>query len=672
MKKNIFRVLWLITFVIFILSFNSGFCATYYVKNSGDNNASGLSDESAWQTISKVNSTSFKPGDTILFKRGGVWREQLTVTSSGSEGKPITYSAYGSGNNPEINGADVITGWTQYSGDIYVASVSFEVKQLFVDGERQQIARWPNTGWANIDNDGYQFTNWLTCNDLTQPDDYWNGCNLVHRDALYSITVRKITDSDQSDKRIYWEGNHGTRKNWGFFIQGCFAELNTAGEWYYDSSGGKIYWQAPSGHTPDEYTIEGSTRDACIYSLSKSYINIENITFRYGDRGVDIHWALHNSVENCKFYQNNVYGLRGTCSDSGGYLDVVNNYFSKAGYRSIYISNGNDINVKNNKIVDNAGEGYPYYPDADGSFIMSALAVNSPDGGEISGNTITGSAYHGISISGADNYTIEKNRIEDCLKLMADGGAIYLTGTSSGADDFSNTVVRYNFVKNSIGYLGGTPYTDDSYLSAHGLYSDDYADDLEWYGNISVGNNGDGALLHNAPNNKWYNNTFYNNQTQFFLGGPGNDRNYVKNNIFYAVGSDQYTFTQSTDTEMGTNYYDYNCHYAPSNATPIRWRGGGSGFLSYNLSDWQSTYDQDAHSIFSDPLFVNETGKFSQPSDFKIESDSLCIDAGINVDLSRDFDGITIPYGDAPDIGAFEYTVGLNPPSGIKVELIKD
>lgn len=64
-----------------------------------------------WQTISKVNSSSFSAGDTINFKCGETWREQLTVPSSGSVGNPIIIQSYGTGAQPIISGADIKTGW---------------------------------------------------------------------------------------------------------------------------------------------------------------------------------------------------------------------------------------------------------------------------------------------------------------------------------------------------------------------------------------------------------------------------------------------------------------------------------------------------------------------------------------------------------------------------------
>ena len=81
---------------------------TYYISNSGDNNADGLTPATAWATISKVKGSSFSPGDGILFNRGDTWSEQLLIPSSGSaSGGYITFGAYGTGDKPVIDGTGV-------------------------------------------------------------------------------------------------------------------------------------------------------------------------------------------------------------------------------------------------------------------------------------------------------------------------------------------------------------------------------------------------------------------------------------------------------------------------------------------------------------------------------------------------------------------------------------
>jgi len=102
----------------------------YYVSPDGDDSNDGLSPETAWKSLGKINSAAvgelncsaeqidtkqhpqyqwaadhsdewitLKPGDVVLFERGGLWRGGL-MTAEG-----VTYSAYGDGAKPEIWGS---------------------------------------------------------------------------------------------------------------------------------------------------------------------------------------------------------------------------------------------------------------------------------------------------------------------------------------------------------------------------------------------------------------------------------------------------------------------------------------------------------------------------------------------------------------------------------------
>ncbi len=78
--------------------------SSYYVSNSGDDSNTGTTQRDAWKSLAKVNGFPFRPGDIVLFERGGTWRGQL-VPRSGNSGKPITYTAYGDGPKPLILGS---------------------------------------------------------------------------------------------------------------------------------------------------------------------------------------------------------------------------------------------------------------------------------------------------------------------------------------------------------------------------------------------------------------------------------------------------------------------------------------------------------------------------------------------------------------------------------------
>ncbi len=111
--------------------------ATYYVDNlAGKDANAGTSPGAAWKTVAKLNGFTFSAGDTILLKRDCLWREMWTLANSGSAGNVITIDAYGAGNNPQIAGTDVLTGWTLNSGSIYQANYTNAIttRLLIQDG----------------------------------------------------------------------------------------------------------------------------------------------------------------------------------------------------------------------------------------------------------------------------------------------------------------------------------------------------------------------------------------------------------------------------------------------------------------------------------------------------------------------------------------------------------
>ncbi|TKC07104.1 right-handed parallel beta-helix repeat-containing protein [Pedobacter frigoris] len=75
----------------------------YYIDDvNGSDSNNGATQKQAWKTLDKINAQTFKPGDQILFKRGGKWQGQLAPKGSGSKSDPIIFSVYGKGNLPVI------------------------------------------------------------------------------------------------------------------------------------------------------------------------------------------------------------------------------------------------------------------------------------------------------------------------------------------------------------------------------------------------------------------------------------------------------------------------------------------------------------------------------------------------------------------------------------------
>lgn len=122
-------------------------------------------------------------------------------------------------------------------------------------------------------------------------------------------------------------------------------------------------------------------------------------------------------------------------------------------------------------------------------------------------------------------------------------------------------------------------------------------------------------------------NTSYHNGIGFSIQSPKNENIIVRNNIFSQNSSPIALVAEAvTQTTI-----DHNLYY-PS----------------------VSAYD--THPLVGDPRFVN-----ASQADFHLQSTSPAIDAGINAEISVDFDHILRPQGSGYDIGAYEYVSAPTP-----------
>ncbi len=73
----------------------------FYVSLDGNDLNVGNSDATAWQTIDKVNATTFEPGSVIMFRGGDVFLDQLSLVAGQHYGDaiegPVRFTSYGSG-----------------------------------------------------------------------------------------------------------------------------------------------------------------------------------------------------------------------------------------------------------------------------------------------------------------------------------------------------------------------------------------------------------------------------------------------------------------------------------------------------------------------------------------------------------------------------------------------
>jgi len=109
--------------------------------NGSDSN-SGLSEAAPWQTLVPLKDKTLAPGDTVHFKRGGIWNGPLVITNSGREGSPITFTDYGTGAKPVIKGDPALS----YRSAIEIKASWVVVENLFAQYAHEAGIRI-GTGW---------------------------------------------------------------------------------------------------------------------------------------------------------------------------------------------------------------------------------------------------------------------------------------------------------------------------------------------------------------------------------------------------------------------------------------------------------------------------------------------------------------------------------------------
>ena len=113
----------LLTLSIFLFAYTNA--QVYYVSSSlGDDQYDGLDMQSPIQSIEKLNSMVFSPGDTIYFKSGDYWEGMFWLSGSGSLNQPIVIDIYGGSNRAIINGFG-------YQASIFVYNEEYiEINQI--------------------------------------------------------------------------------------------------------------------------------------------------------------------------------------------------------------------------------------------------------------------------------------------------------------------------------------------------------------------------------------------------------------------------------------------------------------------------------------------------------------------------------------------------------------
>lgn len=572
------------------------FGTDYYVKTGGSDAANGLTDGTAWGTISKVNTVwsagTFAPGDRILFNRGDTFVGTLTPAEAGSSGSLITIGAYGSGADPIITGFSTITGWTNEGSGIYSKTLTVEsskVEMVSVDGVNTGTGRYPDAG-TNLTFESHSGTTSITDNQLTGSPD-WDGAEVVMRKLPWVIErclVSNHTTTTVTYTELSGTGQEPDLGANGYFFQNDLRTLTTLGEWYY--GGGKFYMYF-GAVDPTTKTVKVATLDNAVLTTS-DYIALDNISFTgYNKTGIDFDGSANSEITNCEI---SFIGGRGVIMGAGNTVDLCN----------IHDINANGIDADNGtftitnstieRIAQIVGGGYGW--DGQGYGVLASGAT-----GLVQYCVFHDIAYDGTYLRG-NNTSVLNNLFDNCVSRMFDGGAIYTNMNGSGK------VISDNIILNTIGSTEMSDRSLNFWNTAEGIYLDAPCSGVTVSGN-TIYTAGNGIKLHKTHDVTVTDNRIY----DCSVGGinylnSSVDADVIRNvavdgtHIVAFDGTQGHVVATSVAADIadfGTSVNQYYARPIDDAADHDFYTEEISGGAWSTLATWQSVYESDADAVFS-------------------------------------------------------------------------
>jgi parallel beta-helix repeat protein len=570
----------------------------------------------------------------------------LTPEDSGTAEYPVSIEAY-EGEVPILSGGKSITGWEQVKregeGELWRARVpgardgSWYFHELFVNGQRRQRARTPNTGYFNVDgaitpnrpasfkfHEGDIQPAWVTKRDVEIVALLnWAGFRMPIK--AVDATAHTVT---LAGRRQHWGNEKGAR----YWVENALEALDAPGEWYLDRQAGWVYYSPMAGEDITRAEVVAPRLEQLV--RLRGYDQecrefVENIRFRglvfaytdwsYPEPGIWSAWStpetgyvdMQGAVEipaavdglgvvSCSFQKCRFEHL-------GGYAvaierasrdnQIVDNEMTDLGAGGVKVGPIKDHNESDNEMTSgNVISGNHIHHI--GKVFPGGVAVwiGQSSGNTVSRNHIHDTFVYAISVGWSWGYMptaardniIELNHIHDVgLHTLSDLGCVYTLGTQPG------TVIRKNLCHDVTRYERG--------YGGWGIYLDEGSSNILVENNIVYRTEDGGFHHHYGQGNIVRNNIFALGQNaQIRRTREERHTSFTfERNIVYWTGGNLLT------GRWLNNRFDLDANlYFRTDGQPIQ-------FMDWSLQDWQKR-GQDVHSIVADPLFVDpEHGNFS-------------------------------------------------------------
>ena len=331
----------------------------YFVSPNG-NDANPGTLEKPFATLQYAQqAVRQKPGDVFL--RGGTYYLPaplvFTAQDSGTKDAPVIFQNY-RGEKPVISGGGRLEklDWHPYTNGIVQAQVPADLRteEIFVNGERQILARYPN-----FDPKAKYFDGFASVADIKQRATRWadpaGGYLHAMHPALWGDFTWRFTGKDANGnlaKEGGWQNNRSGGINERIqFVENIFEELDAPGEWFLNNKTHTLYFYPPAGLDLKNAVVEATRLRTLVEfrgdeSKPVKWITLRGLTFRQAARTVmdtrepllRSDWAIYrggaiffNGAEDCALEDSFI-------DQVGGNAVFVNNYNRRVVIRGTQIA----------------------------------------------------------------------------------------------------------------------------------------------------------------------------------------------------------------------------------------------------------------------------------------------------------------------------------------------
>ena len=241
----------------------------YYVDSSGSDSNSGSINhpfKSIAHAQAKVRKSAIlkKQPITVYLREGTYYLNDPIIFSeedSGSPDAPVTYAAVESENVIISGGLKLELNWKPYRDGIFQAKTpaGLVIDQLFVDGKRQHMARYPNFDLDVLPYNGFSADAFSPKRAAGWADPSGGYIHAMHK-AHWGGYHYRITGKNP-DNTVTYEGGWQNNRQMGMhkthrFVENIFEELDAPGEWFHNRKTQTLYYYPSRGVDLNAATVE--------------------------------------------------------------------------------------------------------------------------------------------------------------------------------------------------------------------------------------------------------------------------------------------------------------------------------------------------------------------------------------------------------------------------------